>query len=125
MTTKTQQNTTNQGIQNQKPQYVIYTGSQEFNCHFHLCRRREIPFLAVSRRGDIYSVEFDLITSESLLNAFGYEDLLAFRDDLFERKLCSDALTSRGVGVFKVKRQCEAEVIERLWQIITSNLGVA
>ena len=124
MTAQIQQNITKPEKQTQKPQYVTYTNPQEFNRHFKLCRRREIPFLAVCRRGTISSrIEFDLVTAESVLNAFGYEDLLALRDDLFERKLTRDVITSRVNGVFKVKRECEAEVVEKLWRIITSYGG--
>ena len=76
------ENKNNQGVQTlREPQwYVIYSNPQEFNRHFHMCRRREIPFLAVSRRGDSFSiVEFDLITAETLFSHVGYEDLLALR----------------------------------------------
>ena len=108
----------------QPPKYVIYRNPSEFSRHFYMCRRRKIPFLAVSRRGDVSIVEFDLITAETLLSAAGYEDLLALRDDLFERKLTRDVITSRVNGVFKVKRQCEVEVLDKLWQIIASPKGL-
>jgi hypothetical protein len=100
--------------------YVFYRNPQEFNRHFYLCRRLKIPFLAVSRKGDVSTVEFDLITAETLLSAVGYNELLALRDDLFERKLTRDVITSRVNGLFKVKRQCEVEVLDRIWQIIGS-----
>ena len=117
--------TTNQNIKHgestqKTPRYVIYRNPKEFNRYFRECERRRIPFLVVSRKGDISRIEFDLITSDSLLSIFGYNELLALRDSLFERKLTRDVITSRGNGLLKVKRSAEQETLEKLWVIVSN-----
>jgi len=104
--------------------YVESRSVQERNEHWGYCRRSEIPYVTVYRRGSYVSIDWDLWAVDVAGLGLTLEASQAI--DRYLRTLVADSkIQEWGVGSVygfaKVKREVESEVIAKIWAIVSDS----